>query len=325
MTPARRRFLQLVAGAAAAPMMARLGRADAYPSRRVRIVVGFTAGGSTDIGARLIGQWLERQLGQPFVIENRPGAATNIATDAVVRSAPDGYTLVTVGPSAAVNATLYDNLGFVFRRDIAPIAGIIRQPQVLLSNPSLAPKTVPELIASAKANPGKITMASAGNGSMGHLTGELFKLMAGVDLVHVPYRGAGPALTDLLGGQVQVSFAGIAGSIAYVRSGQLRACAVTTATRAEALPDVPTVGEFVPGYEAGDWLGIGAPRATPPDVIDTLNRAINAGIADPAIKARFAELGDTPLALTPAAFGEMMGAETEKWANVIRAAHIKPE
>ncbi len=325
MTPARRRFLRLVAGAATAPALARIARADTYPARRVRIVVGFTAGGSTDIGARLIGQWLQERLGQPFVVENRPGAATNIATEAVVRSPPDGYTLVTVGPSAAVNATLYENLGFVFLRDIAPVAGIIRQPQVLLGNPSLAPKTVPALIAYAKANPGKITMASAGNGSMGHLVGELFKLTAGVDLVHVPYRGAGPALNDLLGGQVLVSFAGIAGSIAYVRSGQLRAYAVTTATRAEALPDVPTVGEFVAGYEAGDWLGIGAPRDTPAAIIDTLNRAINAGVADPAIKARFAALGDTPLALTPAAFGQMIAAETEKWAKVIRAAHIRAE
>ncbi len=325
MTPTRRRFLHLVAGAAAAPSLAASARAEAYPSRRVRIVVGFTAGGSTDIGARVIGQWLQERLGQPFVIENRPGAATNIATEAVVRSPPDGYTLLTIGPSVAVNATLYSNLPFVVLRDIAPVAGIIRQPQVLLGNPSLAPKTVPELIAYAKANPGKITMASAGNGSMGHLVGELFKLMAGVDFVHVPYRGAGPALTDLLSGQVQVSFAGIAGSIAHVRSGQLRAYAVTTPTRAAALPDVPTVGEFVPGYEAGDWLGLGAPRNTPAETIDTLNRAVTAGIADPAIKARFAELGDTPLPLTPAAFGQLIAEETAKWAKVIRAAKIKPE
>ncbi len=325
MKRARRRFLHLIAGGAAAASMSRPSRAESYPSRRVRIVVGFTPGGSTDIGARLIGQWLQDRLGQPFVIENRPGAATNIATEAVVRSPPDGYTLVTIGPSAAVNATLYRNLGFVFLRDIAPVAGIIRQPQVLLGNPSLAPATVAELIAYAKANPGRITMASAGNGSMGHLVGELFKMMAGVDFVHVPYRGAGPALTDLLGGQVLVSFAGIAGSIAYVRTGQLRAYAVTTASRAEALPDVPTVGEFVPGYEAGDWLGIGAPQKTPAEIIDRLNQEINAGIADARVKARFADLGGTPLALTPAAFGKMIGEETEKWAGVIRAANIKPE
>jgi len=321
----RRRFLHFAAGAATLPAAVRVAHAQAYPTRPVRIVVGFTAGGSTDIGARLIGQWLQERLGQSFVIENRPGAGTNIATESVVRAAPDGYTLLMIGPSSAVNATLYDKLNFVFLRDIAPVASLIRQPQIMLANPSLAAKTVPEFIAYAKANPGKITMASAGIGSTGHLVGELFKMTAGVDLVHVPYRGAGPALTDLLGGQVLLSFAGIAGSIEYVRSGKLRALAVTTATRAEALPDVPTVGEFIPGFEAGDWLGVGAPRNTPAEIIDRLNKEITAGVADPKIKARFADLGGSPLALTPAEFGKLLADETQKWAKVIRAANIKPE
>jgi tripartite-type tricarboxylate transporter receptor subunit TctC len=320
----RRQFLQLAAGATAFPAATRAASAQAYPARQVRIVVGFTAGGSTDIGARLIGQWLQERLGQPFVIENRPGAGTNIATESVVRAAPDGYTLLMIGPSSAVNATLYSNLNFVFLRDIAPVGSLTRQPQVMLANPSLSAKSVPELIAYAKANPGKITMASAGTGSTGHLVGELFQMLAGVKFVHVPYRGAGPALTDLLGGQVLLSFAGIAGSIAYIKSGQLRAFAVTTAARADALPDVRTVSEFVPGYEAGDWLGIGAPRNTPPDIIDRLNREITAALADPKIKARFAELGGTTLALTPPEFGQLLASETEKWAKVIRAANIKP-
>jgi tripartite-type tricarboxylate transporter receptor subunit TctC len=321
----RRRFLQLAAGAAALPAASRIAAAQAYPTRPVRIVVGFTAGGSTDIGARLIGQWLQERLGQSFVIENRPGAGTNIATESVVRAAPDGYTLLMIGPSSAVNATLYDKLNFVFLRDIAPVASLIRQPQVMLANPSLAAKSVPELIAYAKANPGKITMASAGIGSTGHLVGEFFKMTAGVDFVHVPYRGAGPALTDLLGGQVLISFAGISGSIEYVRSGKLRALAITTATRSEALPGVPTVSEFLPGFEAGDWLGVGAPRNTPAEIIDRLNKEITAGVADPKIKARFADLGGTPLALAPAEFGKLLADETQKWAKVIRAANIKPE
>jgi tripartite-type tricarboxylate transporter receptor subunit TctC len=322
---ARRQFLRLAAGAAALPARSRIANAQSYPTRPVRIVVGFTAGGSTDIGARLIGQWLQERLGQSFVIENRPGAGTNIATESVVRAPPDGYTLLMVGPSSAVNATLYDKLNFVFLHDIAPVASMIRQPQIMLANPSLAARTVPELIAYAKANPGKITTASAGIGSTGHLVGELFKMTVGVDLVHVPYRGAGPALTDLLGGQVLISFAGIAGSIEYVRSGKLRALAVTTATRSEALPDVPTVSEFVPGFEAGDWLGVGAPRNTPAEIIDRLNKEITAGVADPKIKARFADLGGTALPLTPAGFGKLIADETDKWAKVIRAANIKPE
>lgn len=321
----RRRFLRLAAGAAALPAASRIAAAQSYPARPVRIVVGFTAGGSTDIGARLIGQWLQERLGQSFVIENRPGAGTNIATESVVRAPPDGYTLLMVGPSSAVNATLYDKLNFVFLRDIAPVASMIRQPQVMLTNPSLPVTTVPGLIAYAKANPGTITMASAGIGSTGHLVGEFFKMTAGVNLVHVPYRGAGPALTDLLGGQVLMSFAGIAGSIEYVRSGKLRALAVTTATRSEALPDIPTVSEFLPGFEAGDWLGVGAPRNTPTEIVDRLNREITAGVADPKIKARFAELGGTALALTPAEFGKLLADETGKWAKVIRTANIKPE
>jgi tripartite-type tricarboxylate transporter receptor subunit TctC len=321
----RRQFLRLAAGATALPAISRIAMAQTYPTRPVRIVVGFTAGGTADIGARVIGQWLQERLGQSFVIENRPGAGTNIATESVVRAAPDGYTLLMTGPPSAINATLYDKLGFVFLRDIAPVAGLIRQPQIMLVNPSVPAKTVLELIAYAKANPGKLTMASAGVGSTGHLVGEFFKMTAGVNLVHVPYRGAGPALTDLLGGQVATAFAGVTGSIEYVRTGKLRALAVTTATRAEALPDVPTVSEFVPGFEAGDWLGIGAPKNTPVEIIDQLNKEINAALADPKVKARFADLGGTALALTPAAFGKLIANETEKWGKVIRAANIKPE
>jgi tripartite-type tricarboxylate transporter receptor subunit TctC len=325
MTLDRRHFLRLAATAAALPAAPRVARAQSWPARTVRIVVGFTAGGSTDIGARLIGQWLQDRLGQPFVIENRPGAATNIATESVVRAPPDGYTLLMVGPSSAVNATLYDKLGFVFLRDVAPVAGLTRQPQVLLANPSVPAATVPEFIAYAKANPRPITMASAGTGSMGHLVGEFFKMTSGADFVHVPYRGAGPALTDLLGGQVLTSFAGIAGSIEYIRTGKLHALAVTTATRAEALPDVPTAGEFLPGFEAGDWLGVGAPRGTPQEIVDLLNREITAGIADAKIKARFADLGGAPLPLTPGDFGKLLADETAKWGKVIRAAGIRVE
>jgi tripartite-type tricarboxylate transporter receptor subunit TctC len=321
----RRRFLRLAAGALAMPAVSRVASAQAYPSRPVRIVVGFAAGGSSDIGARLIGQWLQERLGQPFVIENRPGAATNIATETVVRAPADGYTLLMIGPSSTINATLYDKLNFVFLRDIAPIAGTIRQPQIMLANPSITAKTVPELIAYAKANPGKITMASAGTGSIGHLAGEMFKMMAGVNMVHVPYRGAGPALTDLLGGQVLTSIVGTTGSIEYVRTGKLRALAVTTTTRAPALPDVPTVSEFLPGYDAGDLLGVGAPRNTPAEIVDQLNKEINAALADPKIKARFADLGGTALALTPAEYGKLLADETEKWGNVIRAVNIKSE
>jgi tripartite-type tricarboxylate transporter receptor subunit TctC len=324
MTIPRRYFLQLT-GAIGLSALPRNAFAEAYPARPVRVIVGYGAGSTPDIIGRLIADWLSQHLAQPFVVEDRPGAGTNIATESVVRAPPDGYTLLMIGPSSAVNATLYDKLGFVFLRDIAPIASLIRQPQIMLANPSLAAKTIPELIAYAKANPGKITIASAGVGSAGHLMGEFFKLTAGVDLVHVPYRGAGPALTDLLGGQVLVSFAGIAGSIEYIRTGKLRALGVTTATRTEALPDVPAVGEFLPGFEAGDWLGIGAPRNTPAEIVDHLNREIAAALADPKIKARFAELGGTTLALTQAGFGKLIADETEKWAKVIRAANIRPE
>jgi tripartite-type tricarboxylate transporter receptor subunit TctC len=321
----RRQFLRLATGAVAMPMVAHVANAQAYPSRPVRIIVGFAAGGSSDIGARLIGQWLQERLGQPFVIENRPGAATNIATETVVHASPDGYTLLMIGPSSTINATLYDKLNFVFLRDIAPVASTIRQPQVILANPSLTAKAVPELIAYAKANPGKLTIASAGTGSSGHLAGELFKMMAGVNMLHVPYRGAGPALTDLLGGQVLTAVVGISGSVEQVRSGQLRALAVTTTTRATALPDVPTVSEFMPGFDAGDVLGVGAPRNTPAEIVDKLNKEINAALADPTIKARFADLGGTPLALTPAEYGKLLAEETEKWGKVIRSANIKSD
>jgi len=321
----RRRFLRLAAGAAAMPAVARVASAQAYPSRPVRIVVGFAAGGSSDIGARLIGQWLQERLGQPFVIENRPGAATNIATETVVHAPADGYTLLMIGPSSTINATLYDKLNFVFLRDIAPVASTMRQPQIMLANPSLTAKTVPELIAYAKANPGKITIASAGTGSSGHLAGELFKLLAGVNMLHVPYRGAGPALTDLLGGQVLTAVIGISGAIEQIRAGRLRALAVTTTARATALPDVPTMSEFLPGFDAGDVLGLGAPRNTPAEIIDKLNKEINAALADPKIEARFADLGGTPLALSPAEYGKLLADETEKWGKVIRSANIKPE
>jgi len=321
----RRRFLRLAAGAAAMPAVARVASAQAYPSRQVRIIVGFSAGGSSDIGARLIGQWLQERLGQPFVIENRPGAATNIATETVVHAPADGYTLLMIGPSSTINATLYDKLNFVFLRDIAPVASTMRQPQIMLANPSLTAKTVPELIAYAKANPGKITIASAGTGSSGHLAGELFKLLAGVNMLHVPYRGAGPALTDLLGGQVLTAVIGISGAIEQIRAGRLRALAVTTTARATALPDVPTMSEFLPGFDAGDVLGLGAPRNTPAEIIDKLNKEINAALADPKIEARFADLGGTPLALSPAEYGKLLADETEKWAKVVKFAGIKAD
>jgi tripartite-type tricarboxylate transporter receptor subunit TctC len=318
----RRGFLAAGAAWAAAPVLP--ARAQAYPTRPVRLVVGFAPGGSTDITARIIGPWLAERLGQSFVIENRPGAGTNIATETVVKAAPDGYTLLMIGVSSTINATLYDNLNFVFLRDIAPVAGLERQTQIVLAHPSLPAKTIPELIAYAKANPGKITMASSGVGSFGHLAGELLQMMAGIKLVHVPYRGAGPALTDLLGGQVQMSVTGLAGSLAQVRTEKLRALAVTAATRSAVLPDVPTVGESVPGYEASDWFGVGAPKGTPPAIIDRVSQAIAAGLADPKIVERLADLGGTPLVLTPAAFGKLLADETEKWGKVVRAANIKP-
>ena len=321
----RRQFLHLAAGAAALSTISRIARAQAYPSRPVRVIVPFAPAGTTDIVARLMGQWLSERLGQQFVIENRPGAGTNIATEAVVRAPPDGYTLLTVGAPAAINATLYDKLNFNFIRDIAPVASIIREPLVMVVNPSVPAKTVPEFIAYAKANPGKLNMASVGNGSSPHVAGELFKMMTGVNMVHVGYRSSGPALIDLLGGQVQVMFNGAGSAIEHIRAGKLRALAVTTATRSEALPEVPTVGKFVPGYEASAFFGIGAPKNTPAEIVEKLNKEINAGLADPKIKARLAELGGDVLALSPADFGKLIAEETEKWAKVIRAANIKPE
>jgi len=321
----RRNFLHLAAGAAALPAVSRIARAQAYPTRPVRIVVPFTPGGASDITARLMGQWLPERLGQQFVIDNRPGGGTNIGTEAVVRAPADGYTLLMVGGYNAINATLYDKLNHNFIRDIAPVAGIIVVPNVMVVNPSVPAATVPEFIAYAKSKPGKTTMASAGTGTPSHVTGELFKMMAGVNLVHVPYRGGGPALTDLLSGQVQVMFATMPSSIEYIRAGKLRALAVATATRSEALPDVPTVGEFVPGYEASSWSGVGAPKATPAEIVDKLNKEINAGLADPKMKARLADLGGTVLPGPPSDFGKLIAEETEKWAKVVKFAGIKPE
>jgi tripartite-type tricarboxylate transporter receptor subunit TctC len=321
----RRRFLHLAAGAAAFPAVSPIALAQTYPSRPVRLIVGFAPGGGNDIVARLMGQWLSEHLGQPFVIENRPGAGTNVATEAVVNAAPDGYTLLFVAPSAAINATLYENLNFNFIRDITPIAGIMRIPNVMVVNPSVPAQTVPQFIAYAKANPGKVNVASPGVGTSVHLSGELFKMMTGVDMVHVAYKGSAPSLTDLLGGQVQVSFATMPASIEFIRTGRLRALAVTTATRSPALPEVPTVGEFVPGYEVSTWYGICARRGTPAEVVDKINREINAGLADPTMKARLANLGGITIAGSPDDFGKLIAAETEKWGKVIRAANIKPE
>jgi tripartite-type tricarboxylate transporter receptor subunit TctC len=320
----RRQFLHLAAGAAALPAVSRIARAQAYPTRPVRWIVGYAPGGPNDILARLMGQWLTERLGQPFVIENRPGAGTNIATEAGVKATPDGYTLLQVSAAAAINATLYEKLNFNVIRDIAPVARIIRQPTILVVNPAVPAKTVPEFIAYAEANPGKINMASPGIGSIPHVAGELFKTMAGVNLVHVPYRGDVAALTDLLSGQVHVYFNSPL-SIAYVRAGKLRALAVTTSTRWEGLPDLPTVSEFLPGYEASAWFGVAAPRNTPAEIVDKLNKEINAALTDPKIKAQLADLGGTVLGGSPADFGRLIADETEKWGKVIRAANIKPE
>jgi tripartite-type tricarboxylate transporter receptor subunit TctC len=321
----RRRFLHLVAGAAVLPTVSRIARAQAYPTRLVRIIVGFPPGGAADISARLMGQWLSERLGQPFIIENRPGAASNIATEAVVRASADGYTLLLIAPTSAINATFYDKLNFNFIRDIAPIATISRESYLITVNPSFPAKTVPEFIAYAKANPGKLNMASAGNGSTNHVAGELFKMMTGVNLVHVPYRGGSPALADLLGGQVQVYFGPMSGSIEYVKTGKLGALAVTSAMRSEALPNIPTVAEFVPGYEASTWYGVAAPKNTPAEIVGNLNREINAALADPKLKARLADLGAEPMSMTPAEFAKFVVDETEKWAKVIRAASIRPD
>jgi tripartite-type tricarboxylate transporter receptor subunit TctC len=321
--PHRRQFLHLVAGTAALSIITRNAWAQSYPSRPVRIIVGAAPGGTYDIMARLTGEYLSERLGQPFVIENRPGAGTTIGTEAVVKAPPDGYTLLLVGAAVVTSALLYDKLNLM--RDIAPVAAISREPHIMLVNPSVPASTVPEFITYTKSNPGKISMASGGTGTVGHLSGELFKTMAGVNIVHVPYRGLSPALIDLLGGQVQVTFASMASSIEYVRAGKLRALAVTTATRSEMLPDVPTVGEFVPDYEASTWSGVGAPKATPAEIVEKLNKEINAGLADPKLKARLAELGGDVLALAPADFGRLIADETEKWGKVIKSAGIKPE
>ena len=320
----RREFLRCAA-AVAAPAMSSMAWAQTFPTRPVRLIVGFAAGGTADTIARLIGQWLSERLGQQFVIENRPGGGTNIATEAVVRAPPDGYTLLVAGPSGAINATLYDKLNFNFIRDIAPVAGIVRQPSVIVVTPSVPATTVPEFIAYAKANPGKLSMASGGIGSPGHVSGELFKMMTGVNMAHVPYRGAAPALTDLLAGQVQVYVSPTPTAIEYIRAGKLRALAVTTAARSEALPDIPTVAEFVPGYEASAWQGIGAPRSTSAEIIEKLNKEVNAALADPKMKARLAELGNAVLPGSPADFGKLISDETEKWGKVIKFAGIKPQ
>ncbi len=321
----RRQFLHLAAGAAALPAVSRNARAQAYPSRPVRIIVPFAAGGGTDITARLIGQWLSDRLGQQFVIENRPGAGTNIGTEVAAKAPADGYSLLMLGTSNAVNPSLYDKLNFDVIRDFAPVGGVIRAPFVLDVNLSMPVKTVPEFIAYAKANPGRINMASAGNGAASHMTGELFKMMAGVNMQHVPYRGGGPALLDLIAGQVQVYFAGMPETIEYIRAGTVRPLAVTSATRAEALPDLPTVAEFVLGYESNVWFGVAAPRNTPAEIVDKLNKEINAGLADPKLKARFADLGSTVFPGSPADFGKLIAAETEKWAKVVKFAGIKSD
>jgi tripartite-type tricarboxylate transporter receptor subunit TctC len=321
----RRQFLHLAAGAAVLPALSRFARAQTYPARPVRIIVGFAACGPNDILARLMGQWLSERLGQPFVIENRPGAGSNIATEAVVRADPDGYTLLMVSAANMSNAALYDKLSYNFIRDIAPVAGVMRVPLVMEVNPSIPAKTVPEFIAYAKANPGKINFASGGIGTSIHLSGELFKMMTGIEMQHVPYRGNGPALTDLLGGQVQIMFDTMPAAIGYVRAGQLRALAVTTAMRSEALPDIPTVGEYVPGYEASSLYGVAAPSSTPAEIVDRLNREINAALADPAMKTRLADLGGIVIAGSPADFGKLIAVETDKWAKVIRTGNIKPQ
>ena len=321
----RRKFLHLAAGAAALPIVSRVAIAYTYPSRPVRLVVGFPAGSSADIVARLMGQWLSERLGQQFIVENKPGAGSNVGAEAVVRAPADGYTLLLITAVNATNATLYANLSFNFIRDITPVAIISRGPLVMEVNPSFPAKTVPEFIAYAKANPGKINMASAGNGTIPHMAGELFKVMAGVNLIHVPYRGSPQAITDLMGGQVQVMFDAMASSIEQIKAGKLRALAVTTTARAETLPDIPTVGEFVPGYEAGGWQGVGAPKSTHTEIIDKLNEEINAALANPTIKARLADLGGVPMPMSPTAFGKFIAEETAKWGKVIRTANIKPE
>jgi tripartite-type tricarboxylate transporter receptor subunit TctC len=321
----RRHFLHLAASTAALPVVSPLAWAVAYPVRPVRLIVGFASGGPADILARLIGQRLAEQLGQPFVIENRLGAGSSIAAEAVVRAAPDGYTLLLVSSAHAVNGSLYEKLSFNISRDIAPVAGIDREPLLMLVHPSFPAKTVPEFIAYANANAGKLNMASAGNGTVTHVAGELFKMMAGINLLHVPYRGGAPALTELMGGRVQVLFNPMAGTVEHIRSGTLRALAVTTATRSEALPEVPVLGDFLPGYESSAWFGIGAPKNTPADIVAKLNTEINVALADPKMKARLADFGGAAIAGSPADFGKLIVDETVKWAKVVRFASIKPE
>lgn len=321
----RREFLnRLATGAGALLAVPRAASAQAYPTRPVRWVVGFAPAGGNDIVARLMGQWLAERTGQQFIIENRPGAGTNIATEVVVNAPADGYTLLFVGVSAAINMTLYENLSFNFMRDIAPVAGIMSIPLYMTLNPAVPARTLPEFIAYAKANPGKVNVGSAGIGSVGHLAGELFNMMTGTNLVHVPYRGNGPALVAQLGGEVEVLFPTPPSSIEYIRAGKLRGLATTGATRPEALPDLPAIGEFVPGYETSAWYGVGMPRGAPAEAIDRIGREINAGLADPKMKARFADLGGTPMPMAPAEFGKLIAEEAEKWAKVIRKGNIKP-
>src|SRR5262245_52636397 len=325
MKPSRRTLLTLAAGGVVAlPAVSRFAWAQAYPSRPVRIVVPFAPAGTTDVAARLVGQWLSERLGQQFIVENRPGAGGNIGIEAVVRAPPDGYTLLMTDPSPTIGATLYDRLNFNFIHDIAPVIGVLRSPFVIVINPAVPVKSVPEFIAYAKANLRKVNMGSAGTGSTQHVAGELFKMMAAADMVHVPYRGGGPALTDLIAGQVQVLFLPPAISIEHIRTGRLRPLAVTTATRFDSLPDIPSLSEFIAGYEASTWFGVGAPRSTPTDVIDKLNQHINAALADPNIKARLAELGGTVLGGSSADFGKLIAEDTEKWGKVVRFAGIKP-
>jgi tripartite-type tricarboxylate transporter receptor subunit TctC len=323
MTPHRRKFLQLAACAVALPAAEHTAWAQSYPTRSVRIVVPVAAGGLNDVTGRLISQWLSEHLGQQFLIENRPGAGTNLGTEAALRASADGYTLLIASSNAAINATLFETLSFNFIRDNAPIASIVRVPQIMQVNPSLPVRSVTEFIAYAKANPGRIAMGSGGNGSPAHVIGEYFKLMTGTDLTHVPYRGAAPAVTDLLGGQIQVAFTEMATSLGYIKAGNLRALAVTTATRSQALPDIPTLGEFIPGFEASQWVGLVAPRETSPTIIGKLNSEVNAALGDPRMKARFADIGGMVLPGSPADFGQLIRDETEKWAKVIRAAKIK--
>ena len=307
------------------PAVPRIATAQAYPTRPVRLIIGYPPGGSADITARLLGQWLSERLGQPVVVESRPGAGTNIATEAVVNAPPDGYTLLLVAPANAINATLYEKLNHNFMRDIAPVAGLIRFPNVIVVNPSVPAKTVPEFIAYAKANPGKLNMASSGAGSTIHVSGELFKMMTGINMVHVPYRGGAPALTDLISGQVQVMFDNVPTSIEFIRAGKLRPLAVTTAARSNVLPDLPTVADFVPGYEASAWYGVGVPKGTPEAIIGKLNKETNAILADPKARARFDELGASLIAGSPAEFGQLVADETEKWAKVVKFSGARPD